>query len=348
MQDDSNADDSIRDLADLEDRLSAPTDEVIETLAHVDGDILVLGVAGKMGPSLARMARRASDAAGVRRRVIGVARFTDPAVERTLRDCGVETIPCDLLDPAQIDRLPDAPHVVFMAGMKFGSTGKEALTWAINAYLPGMVCRKFRGSRIVAFSSGNVYGPTPVDSGGSRETDPVNPRGEYAMSCVGRERIFEHFSRALGTQVVLIRLNYATEMRYGVLVDLAQKVMDGEPLDLEIGFFNTIWQGDANVMALRAFDLAASPSVILNVSGEQILSVRGVAQQFGALFGKPVTFRGTESSKALLSDTGVAQALFGPSRTGVDQLIRWTAEWLRHGRPTLGKPTKFEVSDGRF
>jgi len=232
--------------------------------------------------------------------------------------------------------------------MKFGSTGKEALTWAINAYLPGLVCRRFPESRIVAFSSGNVYGPTPVDSGGSCETDPVNPRGEYAMSCVGRERIFEHFSRALGTQVVLIRLNYATEMRYGVLVDLAQKVAEGEPIDLEIGFVNTIWQGDANVMALRAFDLAASPAVILNVSGEEVLSVRQVAQQFGALYGKPVTFRGTESPEALLSDTSVAQALFGPSRTSINQLIHWTAEWLKRGGTTLGKPTKFEVSDGRF
>ena len=220
--------DAVRDIDDLEDRLSTPTEGALETMARLEGDLIVLGVAGKMGPTLARMARRASDTVGARRRVIGVARFTDAASEGKLRSHGVETIRCDLLDEDGLARLPDAPNVVYMAGRKFGTTGQEAATWAMNAYLPGPVCRRYRASRIVAFSTGNVYGPVPV-AGGSRESDAPDPRGEYAMSCLGRERIFEHFSRTLVIPMALIRLNYATEMRYGVLVDLAGRVRDGLP-----------------------------------------------------------------------------------------------------------------------
>lgn len=341
-------DDAIQDIADLEDRLSEPTAEVVETLGRLDGDLLVLGVAGKMGPSLARMARRAFDAAGVRRRVIGVARFSSPEQEDALRRVGVETIRRDLLDPDQVERLPDAANVVFLVGRKFGSTGGEALTWAINAYLPGVVCRKYANSRIVALSTGNVYGLTPVSGGGSREGDVPNPSGEYAMSCLGRERVFEYFGEVLGVPTALIRLNYASEMRYGVLVDLAQRVLAEESIDLAMGHFNAIWQGDAVAMTLRAFDRLASPPTLLNVTGPQVLSVRRVAERFGELLGRPVTFRGEEASEALLSDCHRAIEWFGPPSVDIDQLLRWTADWLGRGGSVLGKPTHFEVRDGRF
>jgi nucleoside-diphosphate-sugar epimerase len=341
-------DDEIRDVDHLEDLLSEPTEGVIQAMGRLEGDLIVLGASGKMGPTLARMARRASDAAGVRRRVIGVARFTDVDQVERLRASGIEAIPCDLLDPSQVDGLPEIPNVVFMAGMKFGSTGQEALTWAVNCYLPGMVARKFRGGRIVAFSTGNVYGLTSVPGGGSRECDLPDPRGEYAMSCLGRERILEHFSRALGVPVALIRLNYATELRYGVLVDLARKVWADEPIDLEMGFLNAIWQGDANAMALRAFEHAASPPTVFNVTGPELLCVRLVAEQFGQLLGRTVTFRGTESEDALLSDARASLDLFGPPRVDAERMIGWIADWVRRGGETLDKPTHFEVRDGRF
>jgi nucleoside-diphosphate-sugar epimerase len=339
---------SIRDLAHLEELLSEPDDPVIEALGRLPGDILVLGVAGKMGPTLARMARRASDSAGVRRRVIGVARFTDQAAESSLREHGVETIRCDLLDPDSLSRLPDAPNVVFMTGMKFGSTGREAQTWATNTHIPGLVARRFAGSRIVALSTGNVYGLIPIDRCGSKEISIPYPQGEYAMSCLGRERIFEHFSRSMGTPTAVIRLNYAIEMRYGVLVDLALKVMAGEPIDLAMGYFNAIWQGDASAMTLRALGHAASPPLILNVSGPETLSVRRVAERFGEILGRPTMFHGKESSEALLSDTSEAVELFGPPRVHIDRVIGWTADWLSRGGPTSGKPTRFEVRDGQF
>ncbi|WP_435005068.1 NAD-dependent epimerase/dehydratase family protein [Tundrisphaera lichenicola] len=339
---------TIRDVAHLDDLLSTPDEDVIEALGRVEGDILVLGVSGKMGPTLARMALRGSELAGVRRRVFGVARFSDEAAESSLLEHGIETIRCDLLDPVALDRLPDAPNVIFMAGMKFGSTGREGMTWAINTHLPGLVARRFAKSRIVAFSTGNIYGLTPVARGGSKESDTPSPQGEYAMSCLGRERIFEYFSVSMGIPTALIRLNYATEMRYGVLVDLARKVQAGEPVDLAMGYLNAIWQGDASAQTLRALEHVESPACFLNVSGPETLSVREVAGRFGELFDKPVTFRGQEAPEALLSDTSKARGLFGPPRVGVDRVIEWTADWLGRGGPTSGKPTRFEVIDGRF
>jgi nucleoside-diphosphate-sugar epimerase len=333
--------------ADLDDRLSEPTPEVIDTLARLPGDVVVLGVAGKMGPTLARMARRASDLAGVRRSVIGVARFTAGGRDE-LEAHGVETVPCDLLDEAAVARLPDAENVVFMAGMKFGSTGNESATWAMNSYLPGVVCRKYRRSRIVAFSTGNVYGLAPVAGGGSREADAPNPVGEYAMSCLGRERVFEHFSRTFGVPMAFIRLNYACELRYGVLVDVARRVWAGEPVELGMGHLNTIWQGDANAMALRAFDHLATPPWVVNVTGPGVLSIRDLAEQFGTVFGKPVHFTGTESGTALLSNARIGLERLGAPRVPVGQLIEWIADWVAHGGRSLGKPTHFESRDGKF
>ena len=338
----------VQSVEQLEDLLSEPSDAAVRALGRLQGDVIVLGVGGKMGPTLARMALRASELASVKRRVIGVSRFSNAAEESKLRGWGVDTIRCDLLDPSQLDALPDAPNVVYMAGMKFGSTGQEAMTWAMNAYLPGMVCNKYRRSRIVAFSTGNVYGLVPVSGGGSREGDGLNPVGDYAMSCVGRERIFEHFSRALNIPVSIIRLNYAVELRYGVLVDLARRVYDGETIDLSMGQMNVIWQGDASAMSLASFDRASSPPFVLNVTGPQVLRVRDVCETLARRFGKRVAFTGTEAPDALLSNARRAHELYGPARVGVEQMIDRIVHWVESGGPMLGKPTHFEVRDGKF
>ncbi len=340
--------DTIQNLEQLEDRLSEPTPEVVQTLRRLEGDLLVLGVAGKMGPSLARMARRASELAGSRRRIIGVARFSSAGVEAELQRDGIETIRCDLLDEAALQRLPDAPNVLYLAGMKFGATGQESLTWAMNTHLPAIVCRKFARSRIVAFSTGNVYGLVPAGGGGSRESDPLAPVGDYAMSCLGRERIFEHFSRTLGIRMVLVRLNYACDLRYGVLVDLAAKVLAGVPVDLGMGWFNTLWQGDANAMTWRCFDHVAAPPLAVNLTGPERLNVRATCEKLGRLLGRQPVFVGTESATALLSDARRAFDWFGQPRADADQLLAWVAAWLQQGGPTLNKPTHFEARDGRF
>ncbi len=339
---------TVRDVEHLEQLLSEPTADAIDTFTRLEGDLVILGVGGKMGPTLARMARRAADAVGGRRRVVGVARFSDPKLEERLRAYGVETVRCDLLDPAQRDRLPDAPNVVAMLGMKFGATGQAALTWALNAHVPAVVCARYRDSRIVAFSTGNVYPLTPIYLGGSVETDPVGPAGEYAMSCVGRERLYAYFSEAWGIPTAILRLNYAVETRYGVLVDIATRVQAGEPIDLTMGTLNALWQGDANAMALRAFDHVASPPFVVNLAGPEVLSVRRIAEEFGRLFGKPVAFRGAESPDALLSNGQLGHRLFGYPRVSPGQMMPWIADWVRRGGSLLGKPTHFEVRDGKF
>jgi nucleoside-diphosphate-sugar epimerase len=340
--------DRVRDLDHLEDLLSEPTDGVIDTIARLDGDFIVLGVGGKMGPSLARMLRRAVEAAGVKKRVMGASRFSTPGLPRQLESWGVEVITCDLLDPDQVGRLPEVPNVVYMAALKFGTTGQQARTWAMNAVLPAYVSRKFRGAKIVAFSTGNVYPLVPVASGGATEQQDPGPVGEYGQSCLARERVFEHFSRTDGTPVALIRLNYAVEMRYGVLVDLAQRVLAGEPIDLSMGNLNCVWQGDANAAAVRAFTHVASPPFVLNVTGPETLGVRSVGEQLGRLMEKPVKFVGAESPTALLSNASLSNRLFGYPRVPVQQVIAWTADWVKRGGTSLGKPTHFETRDGKF
>jgi nucleoside-diphosphate-sugar epimerase len=338
----------IETVGQLEDLLSEPSEAAVNAMKHLDGDVLLLGVGGKMGPTLARMVKRASDQAGVRRRVIGASRFSSPELQGQVQRHGMETIPCDLTNQAELDRLPNVPNVIYMAGMKFGATGNESLTWMMNVHVPAMVCRRFARSQIVAFSSGNVYGLTPVSRGGSVESDPLRPVGEYAMTAVGRERTFEHFSRVQGTPTVILRLNYANELRYGVLVDLAASVLNEEPIDLAMGYFNAIWQGDANAMALAAFDHLASPPRVLNIAGPEILSVREVAEEFGRRLGKRVTLRGSEAEDALLSNSSAAQRLFGRPRIDPKQMIEWIAEWIRASGANLGKPTHFENRAGDF
>ena len=337
----------ITNIAQLEDALSEPKPEVIDALRHLDGDVLLLGVAGKMGPSLARMAKRAFDAVGVKRRVIGVARFTKASAEQELQQHGIETIRCDLLDSEAVSRLPDAPNVIYMAGMKFGATGQEPLTWAMNTWLSAAVCQKYRSSRIVAFSTGNVYGLTQVGSG-SLETDTPRPIGEYAMSCLGRERMFEHFSRTQGSPVALIRLNYACDLRYGVLVDLAQRILAGEPVVLGMGWFNTIWQGDANAMTLRTLEDASTPPLVMNMAGPELLNVREVCEQLARRMGRDITFTGAESNTALLSNAQRSFKLFGRPTVTAEELIDRVADWVGKGGPLLGKPTHFESRDGKF
>jgi len=339
---------SVRDVKELETLLSKPTEGVIDTMSRIEGDIIILGVSGKMGPTLACMAKRASDMAGVERKVIGVSRFSDSKYESTLNDFGIETIKCEMLDPAQLATLPDTPNVVYMAGMKFGSTGKESLTWATNTYLPGMVAQKYRNSRIVAFSTGNVYGMSPIVQGGSRETDPTHPDGDYAQSCLGRERILEHFSRTLNIPMSIIRLNYAVELRYGVLVDLAKKVFNEDSIDLAMGAANVIWQGDANAMTLMSFNQASTPPFVLNVAGPETLSIRRVCEEFGVLMGKQVTFAGNEAPDALLSNGQLGHQLYGYPRVSVKQMIEMIADWVIRGGDSLGKPTSFETRDGKF
>ncbi len=277
---------SIQDVAELEDLLSEPTPATIEAMAALEGDIVILGVGGKMGPTLARMAKRASDLAGVSRRVIGVARFSTTGLEKHLQSWGIETHACDLLDSRSHASLPDAANVVYMAGMKFGATGQEPLTWAMNSFLPGLVSERYRDSRIAAFSTGNVYGLVPVGVAGSLESDPLYPVGEYAQSCLGRERIFEHFSRVNKTKMSILRLNYATELRYGVLVDVAQLVFSGQPVLLSTGYLNAIWQADASAMSLQSLLHASTPPLVLNIAGPELLSVRRIAEAFRGMLGQ--------------------------------------------------------------
>ncbi len=345
MQSDSS---SIRDVAQLEELLSEPTDGVVRAMGTLEGDILVLGVGGKMGPSLARMAKKASEIAGVNRRVIGVSRFSSSPLEQQLHAWGIETVRCDLLKPESLTELPDAPNVVFMAGMKFGSTTQEWRTWAINTYLPGLIGNRFRHSRIAVFSTGNVYGLSPVSNGGSCESDSLNPAGEYAMSCVGRERMFEHFSRMNATKITILRLNYAVELRYGVLLDTALRVNGGQPVPLSMGYLNAIWQGDASAMSLQALGCATAPPNVINIAGPELLSVRWIAEEFGRRFLTAVRFQGQESSDALLSNAQKAYELFGRPRVSIQQLLDWIAEWVGKGGATLGKPTHFEERAGHF
>jgi nucleoside-diphosphate-sugar epimerase len=336
------------DVEALEEALSRPTPGVVEAMARLDGDLVILGVGGKMGPTLATMARRAVVEGGLDRRVIGVARFSDPRIRDRLEAAGVEAIGADLMEEGALEGLPDAPNVIYMAGTKFGTTGQEARTWAVNAYLPGRVVQRFRDSRIVAFSSGNVYPLAPVAGGGCTEATPPAPVGEYAQSVLGRERIFEHFTRQYGVPGVLLRLNYAVEVRYGVLLDVARKVWIGEPIDLSMGHANVIWQGDANAYALRALGLAEVPPRPLNVTGPETVSIRWLAGRFGELLDRSPVFIGTEGEKALLSNAGLAFKLLGYPSVPLGRVIEWVAAWVIDGGPVLDKPTHFEVRDGRF
>ncbi|NDV86558.1 NAD-dependent epimerase/dehydratase family protein [Aurantimonas aggregata] len=340
----ANLPDRIDDVDHLERLLCQPTADLIADLRAIEGDIMVLGVAGKMGPTVAGLAK----AAAPDRRVIGVARFSEPKSREKLEAMGVETITCDLLDEAALQALPKAPNIVFMAGRKFGASGDQSLTWAMNVHVPALVAQAFPSARIVAFSTGCVYPFVDVTSGGAKEDLPIDPPGEYAQSCVGRERMFEYFSRKLGTPGRLFRLNYAIDMRYGVLHDIAAKIVAGKPVDVAMGHVNVIWQGDAASQALRLLRHTTTPTTPINVSGPETLAVRDLAVRLGEKLRREPIITGTEAQSAWLADTAAAQALFGEPLVDVEQMIGWTADWMARGMPSLGKPTKFEVRDGRY
>jgi nucleoside-diphosphate-sugar epimerase len=331
-------------VAHLEEAMTTPSAALVREFARVPGDLLVLGVGGKMGPTLARLAKRAAP----EKRVVGVARFSEPGLRASLERHGVECIQADLLDRAAIERLPKLPNVVFMAGRKFGSTGAEHLTWAMNVHVPALVAEAFAGSRIVAFSTACVYPFVPVAGGGATEATPTTPPpGEYANSCVGRERMFEHFSRRHGTPGRLIRLSYAIDMRYGVLHDVARKVRARQPIDLTMGHANVIWQGDANSLALRALAHCTTPTSGLNISGP-VASIRTVATALGERLGVAPEFTGEPAPTAWLVDTSEAERLFGPPEVALETLLDWTADWVARDLPSLGKDTHYDVRDGSY
>ncbi len=339
---------NLENEAQLEKLLAAPNAGDCEALSRLEGDVMILGAGGKMGPSLAARVKRASEEGGRTRRVFAVSRFSSPEVAKHLTRAGVDIIEANLLDRSAYERLPDVQNILYLAGRKFGSSDRPDLTWAMNALVPAYTCERFRSSRMVVFSSGNVYPFVHPSSGGSLETDQVGPVGDYAQSCVARERVIEYFSRENGTPALLFRLNYAVDLRYGVLVDVARKVRDGEPLDLTVGSFNVIWQGDANSIALRCLELCASPPRILNVTGPETVSLRSAAMFFGARFGVTANFQGEESAAALLSNASQCHALFGYPEIPLRTLMEWVAGWVGHGQPLLDKPTHFEVTDGKF
>jgi nucleoside-diphosphate-sugar epimerase len=338
----------IQTEAELEDRLSQPSDAVVSAMRELNGDLMILGAGGKMGPSLVRLAHRACRRAGLPKRILAVARFTNENIASQLQAEGIETLQCDLLDSTALRALPDIPNIVFMAARKFGTSGSEHLTWAMNTYLPGLVAERFRSSRIVAFSTGNVYPLRSVTQGGATELTPVAPIGEYAQSALGRERMFEYASSQWGTPVTLLRLNYAIDLRYGVLLDIGSAVYEGRPVNLGMGLVNVIWQGDANAACLCSFEHCQSPPTILNITGPETLSVRYLALEFGLRFRREPLWDGEETPAALLNVAAKSHRLFGYPGVTIQQLIDWTAHWISIGGPTLSKPTRFDVRDGKF
>lgn len=332
----------------LNEMLTTPSPALIADMQALTGDLIVLGAGGKMGPTLCVLAKRALQAAKNPARVIAVSRFHDPLVVQLLRENEVEICSADLLTPGALDALPDAENVIFMAGKKFGTEGNEYATWAMNTWLPSRVAERYKESRIVVFSSGNLYPKVPVGSGGATEDTPTEPVGEYCMSCQGRERMFEYAAKTFGTRVAIYRLNYAVDLRYGVLYDMAHNILEGNPISIETPSFNCIWQGDANEAALRLLPHASAEVFTLNVTGPETAGVVPTARKLGALLGKEPRFAGTPTETAYLSNAGRMFALFGYPRVSLEELIAWQAQWILDGGRALGKPTHFEERKGRY
>jgi dTDP-4-dehydrorhamnose reductase len=340
---------TIKNIEELEDHLSRPTEADAAAMSALNGDLLILGVGGKMGPSLSRLARRAAALAGAHVRIVAVARFSNASLPAQLAAQGIEPITCDLLEPGALSLLPEIPNVIFMAARKFETSGAEHLTWAMNTFLPGLVAERYRNSRIVAFSTGNVYPLRSVSEGGAVESTPVGPVGEYAQSALGRERMFENGSHRWGTRAAILRLNYAVELRYGVLVDIARAVFERRPISLAMPYVNVIWQRDANSWCLRSFAYCQSPPFVLNITGPETLSVRELAIEFGQHFGiEPIFRTELEGSTSLLNNAAKAGTLFGRPTATPAELIGWVADWIRHGGVMLNKPTHFQTRDGKF
>jgi len=336
------------DVTALYNQLLEPSPALLSDIATLDGDIMILGVGGKMGPALAKLARRALNLVGSERKVIGASRFSEPGLLEELNQLDIETHVVDLLNEDQLDSLPAAKNVLYLAGTKFGTTGKESFTWAMNAYLPGRVAEKYRDSNIVVFSTGNVYPLTPVDAGGATEKLLPEPLGEYAQSCLGRERVFQYFSTKNNTPVFIYRLNYANDVSYGVLLEIAKAVKERKPIDLRMGYVNVIWQGDANEIAIRALNHCSVPAKMVNVTGPETVSIKWLGGQFGNIFGQEPVFINTEESTALLSNAGVSNDLFGYPKVLLNQMIQLIAEWVNQGGKTINKPTHFQERQGKF
>lgn len=338
----------MKDLSLFEKELLAPSDALVSDLQHINGDLLLLGAGGKMGPSLALLAKAAMDKAGLSHRVIAVSRFSDEHLRRELEASGVHTISADLLKEAELAALPLAPNVIYLAGHKFGTTGKESFTWAMNAYLPGRVAEKYRGSNIVAFSTGNVLPFAPVTTGGLSEEATPAPVGEYGQSCLGRERIFQYFAEVNRTPTLIYRLNYAVDFRYGVVLEIAKSVKEGRAIDLRTGNVNVIWQGDANEIAIRSLLHCSVPAKLLHVTGPEMISVRWLAHQFAAIFGTEPIFIHEEQPTALLSNAAECNRLFGYPSVGIKEIIEITATWIQEGGSISGKDTHFQEREGKF
>ena len=329
-------------------KLLQPSPELIADITALEGDILILGAGGKMGPALARKAKQAIDSAGIKKKVIGVARFSETGLEEELNREGIQTIRADLLQDDQLQALPAVKNVLYLAGTKFGTQGNESFTWAMNAYLPGRVAEKFKDSRIVVFSTGNVYPFVAVNSGGAHEAIHPEPVGEYGQSCLGRERLFQYFSNLHQTPVLIYRLNYANDVSYGVLLEIGKAVKSQNPIDLNMGHVNVIWQGDANEIALRALHHCAVPAKLLNVTGPETAAVRWIANEFGKLFAESPIFTGEEQATALLSNAAESFRLFGYPRVGLKQIIQLLARWIEEGGKTINKETHFQERKGKF
>ena len=338
----------IRNEKELETILTTPSERLLTDIVKLKGDTIILGAAGKMGPSLTVLLKKAKVLAGHPGKVFAASRFSNPENQSYLETNGIKTYAGDLLDRKFVAGLPNAENVIFLAGQKFGTSGNQAFTWAMNALLPGYICEKYTDSNIVAFSTGNVYPLMPITSAGATEETPTGPIGEYAQSCLGRERIFEYFSLTHQTKVLIFRLNYALDLRYGVLNDIGQKVWQDKPVDLSMGHVNVIWQGDANEFAIRSLLHCTSPANHLNVTGPNVLSVQSLAEKIGVFLGKKPTFSGNPQPTALLNDASKSFKLFGQPQVSVDQMCEWTAHWIKEGGKLLHKPTHFETRDGQF
>ena len=332
----------------LDQLLTEPSDALVSDIQKIKGDIMVLGAGGKMGPTLCVLAKNAIEKAGINKRVIAVSRFTDPFATELLHKQGVETISCDLLDTEQLRSLPDVENVIYMAGRKFGTDGSEWQTWAMNSTLPAFVAEKFKTSNFVVFSSGNIYPIVPLSSGGCTEQDKVGPIGEYAMSCLARERAFEYAANHYGANVFIYRLNFAVDLRYGVLYDMAEKIMSGTPIDITTPALNCIWQGSANEIAIRGLLHATAPATIMNVTGPETVSIAKAAKMLAEYLGKEAIFEGTPGTDAYLNDASLAMETFGYPAVSIKTLIRWQAEWILDGGRSLGKPTHFEERKGSY
>jgi nucleoside-diphosphate-sugar epimerase len=330
----------------IEKVMTTPNPQVIKSISNLEGDIMVLGGGGKMGPTLTKLAKNCIESAKLKKKIISIDKYFSPQAQKDFKKRGIDFIQCDLLN--NIDDLPEVQNVVFMAGMKFGTSGNSSLTWALNTYLPALAAKKFRKSKIVVFSSANVYHLTPVFFGGATEDTPPNPFGEYAQSVLGREKMFEYFSQIYNTRITIIRLAYAIDLRYGIILDIAQKIYSKIPIDVSMGHVNVIWQGDANAQILRSFELCSSPPAILNITGPETISIRWLSKRLGELMDIEPIFTGTESESALLFNASKALSLFGYPTVTLDCMIQWIANWVMKGGKTLKKPTHFEQRDGKF